>query len=740
MKKLEVVAALFVALGFLGICGAGVDLNHTRIGPGMAILGIGGILFGCTTILSRSRPGNLWLFLSGLLGGSYFLWRALSGGPPGLAFADVTLVLVLLSIYFPVSSGSLGTLRTIIGALGILLAVNIGLTVAQTFWGPFPFVWRDGLGRPGSATGLFSHYNPFAGFMNGSIFIFLSLAIGLKKPFWKAVCGVLVAGSIFCVVASGSRGGWISLVAGVVVWLVVFLVYLKSTNSNRFGLALLCSIIVGVLAVILGTGHLEKINVQRAADFKDRYGFEVEAQMHDGGRLTFQQMAIEVFGESPVIGSGARAFSYRALEHWDPGERQIQDHNPEFAHNEFLQLLSDYGLVGFAIVLIAFVAHAIYGFLSVVFSEKEGPTPGTLLKIGAIAGLVALLTQCFFSFLMHVPACLALTGLLLAMMASGAGGTEGYVRGSLRSATLIAVSVLMILIGKPLWQSYHLQHDALASLRAEGNPQKVMKGLQMLHDAGTLGRDAGILERSGREAMIFASSAERAGDTKLAREFRMVARDHFLEALVLNPHLTVALAGLPMVYDGLGEFERAREGYVKAMDKIWMREFHLRPYFNASKSELIQGITQAMEGGDTAWPSALTHLVRGKNLLLKRRELLSIHREMPDEAKLRTDFQSWIAYVEGERLAIEGDRIWKHARPRNPELAYALMLEAAKRYEISEKVVSPLVKRWQPQWDRLRKNLELLESVRIKPAELTGEQISEIINPEAVLDPAPATR
>ena len=126
--------------------------------------------------------------------------------------------------------------------------------------------------------------------------------------------------------------------------------------------------------------------------------------------------------------------------------------------------------------------------------------------------------------------------------------------------------------------------------------------------------------------------------------------------------------------------------------------------------------------------------------LEKRTEVLRYWRELPEDKELRIEIEARIAYLEGELLFQEGDRVWKEARPRQPELAYGLMLVAAKRYEASQPVVEPLVPRWKVQWKQLQENLKLFDVVKTKPALLTDKQISEIINPEAGLDPEPATR
>ena len=58
-----------------------------------------------------------------------------------------------------------------------------------------------------------------------------------------------------------------------------------------------------------------------------------EVPLDDGGRLAMQQMAFEIFLDSPVLGQGPRSFSYLSLENWDPDMLWIRIGIPEFAHN-----------------------------------------------------------------------------------------------------------------------------------------------------------------------------------------------------------------------------------------------------------------------------------------------------------------------------------------------------------------------------------------------------------------------
>ena len=100
---------------------------------------------------------------------------------------------------------------------------------------------------------------------------------------------------------------------------------------------------------------------------------------------------------------------------------------------------------------------------------------------------------------------------------------------------------------------------------------------------------------------------------------------------------------------------------------------------------------------------------------------------------MRVALESWLAFLEGERLYREGYRVWKEARPRDPERAHALMLAAESRYKKSRKVVGPIDSQWKADWAKLKQSLDIFKLGRVKPAKLSPEEVEAIAIPEAVL-------
>jgi O-antigen ligase len=728
-----------VVLGFVAVTSSGVNLVISRVGFGCVLIGVAGIVLNLRRMVSPEVDGRPWLSVFTIIGGSYFLWRALVSESIGLAVPDIALVLIFLGTYLPVSTARKGGRWLIVTALGLVCAANVGVAIAQEISGNSFYVWNANPESLGDTTGLFGHYNPFASFLNGSVFFFLTILLLSKNLPARILSGALALGMVASLVLSGSRGGWVSFIIAGIIWMIILVIYLKQKQSKMVGVAMAAAVMIGVVGISSSFWVIQKVTEKRTEALNEETGRNAEATVSDGGRLVMQQMAFEIFQDSPTIGSGPRAFSHLSLEKWDPDELWMWMGVPDFAHNEYLQTLADYGFVGFAIILLLLLVHVILGATNAL-AGGSGDDGLSMLQIGAAGGLVAMLSQCFFSFLLHVPSCMILIALLVGLLAvrtQKRQGRSGKAAGILAGSLGIVVSVCLLAMGWVLSHSFLLSLKANKQLANITSEESAFRALDTIEESGLIGRDPKIFEVGGRLAMTYANEAMVARDPELARKFSERARNAFENALKLNPHFAPALAGLPRVHDALGNPDEADLGHEKAMKKIWSREWRLRPHFYAAQSSYMSGV-RAHQDNDLK--EAITHFRKAAERLARHREILEDYREFPESLQLRGELEGWIAFEEARLLYKKGDDIWRNARPRNPELAYALMLEAQKRYQASEKEIREKDPRWEKQLKQLQVNLGYLEAGRQRAAKLTQEEIEAIISAEAGLDSPPATR
>ena len=738
MNRLSNWALGLCAAFFVIIAATGIDLITSRIGVGLVGLGVALCVVSILRLVNPPQSSRPWLTIFSLLGAGYLVGRALMGGPEGLAVHDIALVLSAIGIYLSVTSTGRGVRGFWIILLAILVALNVGLAISQSVLeSPFYF-WQPGGSDESHAIGLFAHYNAFASFLNGTVFFFLSYTFFGRNVAARWACALLSLGLIVTLVMSQSRGGWLSFVVGGSLWMVLLILFLKQRRSKLLGIISIAVVLLGVGGIVSSVWVVQRITEKRVEKYEENTGRKVEAKVSDGGRVAFQQMGFEIFLDSPVVGGGARAFSYRALEKWDPDTLELWMGDPEFAHNEFIQLLSDYGLVGFVLVLALLFIHGILGVINLV-SEDDRDSGLSIWQLGAAGGLVAMLCQSYFSFIFHFPACVVLCAFQLAILASQSKEKPNN-RPVFRFTELVigigglGVAAALAFLGINFFKGYLLSKEAVQKLTAAESVEDVFTGLETLEKAGDRSWDPKSFEIVARRAMLEANTALQGNDPAVAEKFNLRAKAAFERSLELNPNFSAALAGLPRVEDALGNHAAAEEGHQKAMKLIWAREIKLRPYFHAARSSFLQ----ALKSDNDA--IALDLLREAKSRILKRREILEPRRELDEEKEIRGIIQAWLNYYEGRAIFQRGNDIWINAKPRNPELALAFLLEAQTRYQLSEELVKGKDPRWEREAKQLKFSVETLEAAQYQPVKLSEEQIGNAIEKEAVLDSNPTTR
>jgi O-antigen ligase len=567
-----------------------------------------------------------------------------------------------------------------------------------------------------------------AAYLNGSVFFLLSYVVLGKRVGLRVFFALAVVAMVMALVHSGSRGGWLSLMVGGAVWLGFLLIDLKRHGSRLFVPLALVGLPLVVAGGVTSVGVVRLLTAERQVEQNPDRDPEVNLAEADGGRMAFQQMAFEVFQDEPVLGGGPRAFSYRSLEKWDRDALGIWTNLPVYAHNEYLQVLSDYGLVGFLVVVALLFGHGIAG-LAGVLTGGSRDREVTIWQIGAAGGLTAILTQSFFSFLFHYPACLALAAVQLGMLASPLSPSRrsGVIMGRVVALAGLAVAAGLIVAGWPLGQSYRLQRQGMKELSAAESRDQVFRAFETLTKAGNLAKEPDIFEVVARRAMAFANEAEKGGHPDLARELNVKAKEALERSLELNPHFGEGIAGLPRVNDKLGNFAEAEKGHERAMKELWTREISLRPHYQAARSSYFKSFRTESSS------EALSFLYLTRERLQRRLEILRRTRDQKPMRDFGAEVEAWIAFHEGRELFQKGDDIWKNARPRNPGLAMTLLLEARKRYDQSKEVVAGKEPRWAAERKQLETHLGYLQAGRTDPVPLTEEELRKYLPPEVGL-------
>jgi O-antigen ligase len=302
-----------------------------------------------------------------------------------------------------------------IAVFGFFLAI-FGLT--QSFTSPDKVYWLRELPQS-QAFGPFINRHHFAGYMELTLALPLALvltgAIEKEKKFIYLFAAGLMAVAL---IMTNSRGGLVSLLAE-----LLFLVATMGLRRHRhkkkdaeehrpriksaavkagLALALVVSLFAGV--VLLG-----------GEDALTRIAGSVNTDDPTTGRAHFWGVTVDIIKTHPWLGIGLGAFGvvYTGYDSRNGMYRLEQ------AHNDYLQVLSDGGIIGGLLGLFFLVNLFRMGFTR--RDSRDDFRRG--VATGAMAGCFGVLVHSFFDFTLHTPAN-ALLFLVLAALATMNGRVE----------------------------------------------------------------------------------------------------------------------------------------------------------------------------------------------------------------------------------------------------------------------------------------------------------------------------
>ena len=292
----------------------------------------------------------------------------------------------------------------------------------------------------GRASGPFGIPNSLAGFL--ILLIPATGALAWRSPatgriWWGWVTAVLTFGLFL----TFSRGAWLSLVLALVAWPLF-----ASTRAWPRRLALAGAVMVGLIGLTIFIHG----SSSQARERLDR----LVADTGELSRPILWRGAWQLWQTEPGFGTGAGSFNVLFERHRPVG---FVD-EPQWVHNEYLNTLSDYGVMGLGLCLGAVIW--------VVGRSRRRPTgPRAPVGVGALeapavtgglgVGCLAFALQLGVDFHLKLPA-LGLAFALVAALAVGRSWPDGAVRqvdvsrarrgraGWLAAALLVAVGFFFV--------------------------------------------------------------------------------------------------------------------------------------------------------------------------------------------------------------------------------------------------------------------------------------------------------
>ncbi len=464
---------VFLALGFatiqVGIGGA--KLLYSL--PAYALLAVA----ACSCVLARTNQISIGIRTSCLIStvtlAAYIGVRNYYSPWEYLARPDHFMTIAALAVYL-VSALFLSLPNYRILVINILLALAtvhvicgaIQFKEGKEFMllGPWiirtPAAWR--------ASGFYICPNHLAGLLEALGMMALGLVCWSRSKLWLRLS--LGYGVLLCfagVAITGSRGGYLSTLCGLILFAVLSLSVIHRVKRRSFWRMVTLS---GMLFILLVGGG---IAVMAKSDLLKKRMAEVYDPQNM--RLYMWEASLKQFHLNPIFGTGSGTYLYYG-RHF---RSQDVQRDPMHVHNDYLELLCEYGIIG-ALAMAAFLgAHLSAGITGMrrIVRYKLEPTRRIYsnelaLVIGALSAIGALMVHSIVDFNLHIPANTLVIAFLLSILS--APTNDAGRAASVETATLIAKSlrwlapvagIYLIVFGLPLIRAEYYAERARVSLR-----------------------------------------------------------------------------------------------------------------------------------------------------------------------------------------------------------------------------------------------------------------------------------
>ena len=296
------------------------------------------------------------------------------------------LAAIILSFYATIHFCSRGQNALLLCQLIALFGGILSLAgLFQYFQGPS----KDWGHIQWSLSSIYPNHNHFAGFLELVFPVSLGVTLAERNPAKKILCIFLCVLMGVAFIFTLSRGGYVSILAGLLVFLIL-LVRKKNVLRN------VRPVIITAVFLAVGAAFLLGWDPVAAS-----LGTVVRIIKGDVSltetRLFVWKGAWAVIGQYPWFGSGPGTFEFSFLRTRLEGFIG----RPVFAHNDFLNLQADCGMIAFFAVALLFLAMIRRGLRMI---HREDDPLKVCVGAGCIAALAALSVHSLVDFNFHVPA------------------------------------------------------------------------------------------------------------------------------------------------------------------------------------------------------------------------------------------------------------------------------------------------------------------------------------------------
>jgi O-antigen ligase len=286
-------------------------------------------------------------------------------------------------------TSQLKTLTIVISTYGVGVAI---FAIVQSMSSNGKLYWLRTPRSGGWIYGPYVNHNHYAGLMEmlAPIPLVVALTDGARGThrIMAAIAAALMGGTIFL---SGSRGGMLALALQLSL-LAAVLINQRTGRRTAWVLGIVLIIALALLAW-LGRGELSK----RLASIHT----EARTELSGGLRMTVNRDGLKMFSQKPWLGWGLGVFP----DVYPQFRSFFTDFFVNEAHNDYLQLLVEMGVLGFASML--WFVIAMYRSAAPKLRNWTADINGAV-ALAAMLGATGILVHSFVDFNLQIPANAAL--------------------------------------------------------------------------------------------------------------------------------------------------------------------------------------------------------------------------------------------------------------------------------------------------------------------------------------------
>lgn len=496
-------------------------------------------------------PPLCWIVLAFAL---YAIARYFTADLEFVARQEMIQTLLYAFLFFAIVNNLKESFRSVSLTLAFLAAGISCYAIWQFLTHTFQ-VWDYLSPYPGRASGTYISPNNFSCFLEMTLPLGLAfLLAGRIKPFTRIFLGYAALAMAAGLAVTFSRGGWAASIMGLLMLLVVLICHRKHRLP---ALVLLAALLAG--GTVFVTNYLSRTvsYIHRVDAVKESNSIDLEF------RAELWIVAEKMWLDHFWFGIGPAHYDYRFRQY----RPEIVQRSPDRAHNDYLNLLADWGTTGGIIVaagMLVFAVSLAKTCKAIWPNEHDfgrGLSNRFAFFAGASAGLLALAVHSVVDFNLHIPAN-ALIGITLLALLTGQlrYATERYRIEMGVPAKILAVAALAGGMAYFSGQGYWRARESYWLARGENPNVILLKRAAFLEKAFAAEPDD--FETSGQIAEFYRiQSFQGGGDYQ---SLAQTAMQWYHRGMALDPFDGYNYLGYGMCLDWLGRTGEAGKYYSRA--------------------------------------------------------------------------------------------------------------------------------------------------------------------------------